>query len=298
MLSKYYKRVICGNQDLPEGNTSLLRSALKMRLNQKFSDVKLISLHPGGTLGIFFKAQLDNKYQFIKTYPAEPEYQRNLQKEIAIMSFLYERDLEFEYERIKIGDQELIFFRMDFLEYPSQSLTMAEVHNCIFDYQKKLEGHNYPVVYCLENVIDAGRSSRDFLYKKGLLSKVIYKQLGKSILFVEQNLPMFPRILCHGDLSNVNMMCKKGGKIIVIDWEDALIAFPGYDFLYWLTFFSQRQFYKRGLLESFGIDTAFGVSVMALIILVKCNLAYHSGAYRNDSLTFNERLQELYSILL
>lgn len=297
MLSKYYEQ-LDEKQVLAKGDIRPFAEILLKRLQLECPRAELVAIRPGGTLGIFFEARLDGKKQFIKTHPFGRSYQENILKEIELMSGIYGHEMVIKGETIELHGQELTFMRMDYLKALPQSLKPEEICRCVDNYQKRLSKQHYDVKYRFEEVIKAGWDSRELLYTEKCLSKKVYEQLGEAITCVEKKFPLLPQVICHGDLSQKNLMCNENGQVVVIDWEDALLAFPVYDFLCWLTFFPQRNLYKKGLLEEYGISMPFGVHVMALIILVKCGLSYRSGSYVNDSISFNERLGELYDKLM
>lgn len=247
MLSKYYKQIY-GKQVSAKGDIRPFADVLLKRLQLKYSQVELAEIQPGGTLGIFFEAFLDGKKQFIKTHPFGRVYQENILKEIEIMSSIYGNRLQIERETIEISNQVLTFMQMDYLQTSVQRLEPIDIYNCTIDYQKQLSEFRYDVKYKFGEVIKAGWDSRNYLYAEGCLSKVVYGQLEEAISYVEKTFRLLPQAICHGDLSQKNIMYKENGEIVVIDWEDALVAFPEYDFLLWLTFFPQRQYYKKGFL--------------------------------------------------
>ena len=85
---------------------------------------------------------------------------------------------------------------------------------------------------------------------------------------------------------------------VVIDWEDSLMAFGEYDYLYWLTFFSQRKYYSPALLENHDIDKVWGTDIMALITLVKSKMSYQNQSYKNNKISFQERIDEIYKMIV
>lgn len=296
MLSKYYG-LADGRAD--RGSLEPFAGVMAEHLKAKYSRVEWAKSAPGGTLGIFYDIWLDGKRQFIKTHRPGEGYQENIRKEAQILQALYGDELEIACETIRIRKQEQTFLRMDYLQYPRQSLAPAAVWDCTMDYQKRLSGQGHLVNYCFGEVIRAGWESRRLLYGEGLISQTVYGRLANSISRLEEQAPLRPRVICHGDLSDVNIMCRESdGKIFVVDWEDSLEAFPEYDFLYWATFFSRRPLYRKGFLEYFGIGASFGTDVMALIILVKCGLSYRSGSYIHNRLSFDGRLAELYEKMI
>lgn len=79
----------------------------------------------------------------------------------------------------------------------------------------------------------------------------------------------------------------------MLDWEDAMMAYPQYDILYWLTFYSQRKYYSCHLLNDIGVEVSFGKNVMAMILLIKCYLSYRNKSFLNNKLSINDRINEI-----
>ena len=100
-----------------------------------------------------------------------------------------------------------------------------------------------------------------------------------------------PHILCHGDLSNVNML-QRNGKAYIVDWEDAIWGVRGYDFLYWLTFMDQRTYMRKDTLQALGLCTERSKFILCFIILMKSYVSYKNKSYLNNKVTFSRRLQE------
>ena len=81
--------------------------------------------------------------------------------------------------------------------------------------------------------------------------------------------------------------------MFVVDWEDALLAYPEYDILYWLTFYSQRRYYSCHLFEDIGVDKQYGKDIMVMILLIKCYLSFVNESYKKNKLSINYRIDEI-----
>ncbi len=126
------------------------------------------------------------------------------------------------------------------------------------------------------------------------ITNELYQELSDSIWELKESINDCPPVICHGDCSNKNIMIYNG-KMVCIDYEDAFWGIADYDFLYWLTFMSQRKYYQKGLLKE--LDLAVGAHVarllMQMIVVLKCFQAYATGSYKGNHLSTTERIEEL-----
>lgn len=275
-------------------------SALISELKNNHKEVSIERTFPGGTLGIFFELSLDGKRKFVKTHQEGKTYKDNLLKEIEIISLLYKEVIQVDKIDIIQEGKQFTFMIMDFLYQVEHDIDTEEVKQCINKYQQGLLSNKINVKYTFVDIINAGKESLEVLYNNSFLSEKIYLMCKDSIEHIirknDEDTDL-ATVVCHGDLSNVNILYNESGQAVVIDWEDALLAFPEYDFLYWLTFFSQRKYYSADLFKRYNIDIRWGIDVMVLITIIKSAMAYRNGSYKNNSLSFEERIHEMYSIL-
>lgn len=295
MLSKYY-HLEEKNSDVFKVDRNIFLSTLLEVLREKYEEVKIEQTYPGGTLGIFFELYIGGKRKFVKTHQQGSRYRENLEKEIEIMSIVYGDIMEIEKIEIEVEGEKYFFMIMDYL-LSGMVIEPKEVQKCIKHYQQKLERKTVKVKYTFEQVLKAGDESLEILYARKFFTEKLYLRCKESLQRIAQrNIGLF-REISHGDLSNVNIMSTQKGVPVVIDWEDSLAAFPEYDYLYWLTFFSQRKYYSSTLFERNGIDKIWGTDIMVLITIVKSYMSYQNESYRNNKLSFEDRINEIYGML-
>lgn len=295
MLSKYYY--------LEEDNMNTFRvdmnifvSALIGELQKHHKEIALEQIYPGGTLGIFFSLYIDGKRKFVKTHQEGEKYHNNLLKEIKIMSIVYKDIIEVEQLTIIVNEREFTVMIMDFLTPVNNDIDVYKTRECIKNYQQRLNINDLVVDYTFTDVIKASVNALETLYTEKFLANSIYERCKESIRYVSGCYNKLPKTICHGDLSNVNIMCNDVGQLVVIDWEDSLTAFSEYDFLYWLTFFSQRKYYSNDLLTQNGIDKIWGVDIMIIITIVKSEMSYRNASYKKNRISFQERICEIYNM--
>lgn len=295
MLSKYY-HLEEKNRNGVKVDMNGFISALIGNLKERYKEVKMERISPGGTLGIFFELQIDGQKKFVKTHPYGKCYRDNLLKEMEIITLLYRDIVSVERVDICLEQTEITFLIMDYLHPVSNQADISDIKTCIKKYQQKLSVNDIAVQYSFQDIIRAGVQSLEILRSEGFLTES-YMKCRESIERVSAKQKVLPEVIGHGDLSNVNIMCKNSKQLIVIDWEDALVTFPEYDFLYWLTFFLQRKYYSGYLFQENGIDKIWGTDIMVLITLIKSEISYCNGSYKTNSISFEERVNEIYDMI-
>lgn len=290
MLSKFYH-----DNDVSTNRADTLEvSALNQMIGKIYpgKTVAVEKIFPGGTLNLFYRAVVDGKQFFIKTHMDNPMNRLNLQKEIEIMRTLYEHILDIHAFSITCKDTPKEFLMMDYIDLQNDAYPLDFVQNLIKSYRIRLA--DFPtdrVNYDVDDLYQASYQSYEILGASGLLSADVGLCCKKTL----NRLPTYKNrepILCHGDLSNANMMCWKD-TMLVLDWEDALLAYPEYDILYWLTFYSQRKYYSSHLFDDIGINEQYGKDIMLMILLTKCYLSYRNKSYLKNRLSINARLAEI-----
>lgn len=295
MLSKYYH--LNDNAGAGQADKDVFKSVLLECLKKKYKNIYIRQVFPGGTLGIFFELYADGKRKFAKTHYQGACYRENLEKEIEIMRLLYSNVIEIEKAEIDVDGKRSVVMVMDYLFSHSRQVTPHEVRECMEYYQKKLMENKLHVKYLFGQVIEAGKESLEALNGLGFFRKDVYLHCMESLYRIADRKISEEKAVCHGDLSSVNIMYSERGDPVVIDWEDSVVAFKEYDYLYWLTFFSQRKYYASGLLESSGIDKIWGTDIMALVTIIKSNMAFLNGSYKNNKISFQDRICEIYGML-
>lgn len=291
MLSKYYRY----NDEKVKADTFDV-SALNQKVKEIYSkDVIIERIHPGGTLGIFYQAIIDGKKKFIKTHMNGEMYHQNLLKEIELMKALYRDVLDISSFTMNYSGSKKEFMVMDFIEGQSTTYEIGFVRNLIESNSVKLGAISSNLInYNVDDLLNAAIKAYEILSEVDLLSRDV-RLWCKNALNRLEEYGDCNRVLCHGDLSNVNIMRWKKSTV-VIDWEDALLAYPEYDLLYWLTFYSQRKYYSCHLYEDIGVDEQYGKDIMVMILLIKCYMSYVNKSYTKNKLSIDDRINEIISM--
>lgn len=300
MLSKIYHY---NNPELKVQDCyNLYYQELKSVLTKTHELVHINEIRPGGTLGLFSYAEIDEKKRFIKTHLKGNTYRNNLLKEISILKILYEDCLDIAQEDILIGGEQQTFLIMDFLQEFKEPLALNKVKSIIEDNTEKLSNYkgkqlNLEDVYTITELYDEAVSALYLLDEKGFINKEVFKKCSNHFDYIKEEVlnKSDQSVLCHGDLSNKNIM-HLGNRPIIIDWEDSIIGTRDYDLCYWLTFFDQRVYYHQDLSELTNIEPGKLKAWMTLITVLKCYLSYKNGSYLSNAVSFDQRLEEIFSI--
>lgn len=251
------------------------------------------SIHPGGTLGLFFEGTKDGHKYFVKTHKPNEEARKNLIKELFIIQGIYGNDIELWSFCANIKGHEQVFLCMPFFEISKNEYSIKDIDNLASTYALILnDKQKYKMInYSEKDFINAVNVSNDMLFRKRLISKDIYHYIEKAFRNYE-SYTSDGLCVCHGDLSNPNIVDVEG-RLVALDWEDAMFGVPKYDLLYWLTFFSQRRYYNSMMFRDIGISEGYAKDIMAMILSVKSYLSVLNDSYHNNRLTIEDRIAEI-----
>jgi hypothetical protein len=195
-----------------------------------------------------------------------PKSAQNLQNEYYMLEELYGDQLYLD--PVSCGSSKIHGLVMTKLDHclVEKVDTLAIIPN--FQMTRTSLGKEQLTHRTFDNMIDLGKSAITEFLKTGLYTnKTAAKLYGDfdSLLYKWNS---SDRKLCHGDLSNENIMSLNHTNF-VIDWEDTFIGPPSFDFLYWLTFRSNVSTITYEDLTRFENDTDTSISILELIITLK-----------------------------
>ncbi len=299
MLSKIYHAAT-----LDKSSVAYSYLDLKEAFIDYFPNAKIFNYAPGGTLGILFYALIDEKKYFVKTHLNTRLCRENLIKEITIMKMLY-GDLLDTIERIEVTvkNTPYTFLIMDFLQSLECLPDIEDIKKLVADVSCSFEKIIVPssslelnCMYMFSHIHSKGSEALDTFTEHNLISYEISLECRKCLKNLESLTTIDKNYLCHGDLSNKNIL-QKNNTLIIIDWEDAFWGIPGYDICYWMTFFDQRKYYEKQIFNKLCVDTQIGISIMILVVILKSYFSFINNSYINNSLSFDQRIKEILSLL-
>lgn len=261
-------------------------------------DVNKVIRVKDGTIGVSFIIEVNGVSRFMKTHAVSDESD-NILKEYTILSRLYGEEIKPEIFSVIEHDCERKWLVMDMLVYPEGDIAINGIFAIISWYTEKLRvGWEKIPIKKNDNfltMINLGWNALENMSNSKVLSRELVRKIDFNLSLISKRIIHFPTCLCHGDLGPKNIMCDKT-KPIVIDWEDAFKGVEGYDYLYWLTFMSNRKFYSKNILGCTLLGKELETAIMTLIILLKSELSYRRGDYKRHKLSAEQRLTEVLSL--
>lgn len=295
MLSKLYHYKSASTQTKADLNFHM--SILNEYYKTKGIEAECELNNSKGTLGAFFTVILNGERRFVKVHLQTSPGKACQIKEISILKYLYQDKLNIESVAIDTDDCSMEYLVMDELERITDAISIDEMKDHIKYYSDKLQNGilKAHINFSIHEIINEAESALICLNQSNFFTVDIIKETENSIGRIKKGISMSDTIICHGDLSNANIM-KKGNELIVLDWEDAFWGCPEYDLMYWLTFFDQRKYYNKCIFEKHGLKNELNKDLMITIVLLKCYLSYLSKSYLYDKVSFNDRMVEILSL--
>lgn len=291
MLSKlrYVSEYLC---KLDSSVYELEIAALKEELGSKLTNLTPFT---GGTFGINFSGHLDGQPRFFKTY-ATADRRITLEREQIFLEITAGHQTDPVLLNVPVDGSRRTWLHTKTLN-PSESLEPAAVRKLIDEYDAKLEHFSeFRLSPSKEDnfnhLLSHGESALELLVKLNLLSPFVRHRASYHLACLRSNHHKWQIKLCHGDLSPANIL-HDGHNPIALDWEDAYWGFAGYDYLYWLTFFSNRKWLLPSSLGHGPLRRGDEIAIMVMILLLKSFLSVRNDSYRKNNLTIDQRLREV-----
>lgn len=284
----------------PDEAVSDLRSGIQassVLLEIGFSDAA-VSRVDTGTLSATFIVEKEEQRWFLKTH-LDRHGQKTLLKESAILAAVYPEELSPKFVEVGNGEGKQDWLMMKALNPLQTGFNVDESNRFETDLAGRLQGFKNVVLVPEEDSIAALQAEAwtalDNLSSHNLISSDIQRTVRLHLTRIENEIGNFAPCLCHGDLGPKNLMTD-GRQVFAIDWEDAFWGVEGYDFLFWLTFFSNRRYYSPGIFGKTPLGKPLELAVLVMILLLKSELSFRDGSYLANSLSFNQRIQEIISL--
>lgn len=252
----------------------------------------------GGVLGrnsfcYFRKRKRSGVLTFLKVNVPGQKNRAGLQREYEIYSVLYE-DIALGFYDISndISVLEMKCLRKALPMNPNEAKTLIDMN------LKKVNFTKLPMdcVYDVSDLLHAAKVEVSFLYNYGFIGNS-YAKIEGLLEHLSKVFQHIPRVLCHGDYGDVNVLANNNRQRVIIDWEDVFYGIEGYDFLYWLTFFNHRKYYCTKLFESLKGEYKTNMGILIMILLIKEAMSVYNGEFKRNQLTAEERIEELLDYL-
>lgn len=253
-----------------------------------------------GTLGVGFRALINGSRWFIKTHLLNDAIKANFLKEIALFSVIYNGQVDFKTLHTIEGNQSRTWLIMEELVgTKDEEVSIHKILELIRNYSKTLSTYSYRettvVKHDFSDLMQAAYLGLSILAKEKLISSSLQNELVYRFNTLKECMVSSSLQICHGDLGPKNIMSNDKG-LVVIDWEDAFWGIEGYDYLYWLTFFSNRIYLSQDIFGKTPWDKETDISIMLLILVLKSNLSYLMNTLSGNMLTIEERISEILNL--
>jgi hypothetical protein len=271
-----------------------LQSAVARHVEDGFGPVVLNPIL-GGTLGICFRADTVTKPFFIKTHRPDENSKENLLKEFDILKALYGHLIHLDRFDVNVPSDQRTCILMDWLDITTDPITPWDLRATIGECYETLSRtlcDRAAQFSTIAQLIDEGEHALFELERLQLVSAVTCARIQPYLVSLKNAVSDLRPVICHGDLSTKNIMLSRG-KNIIIDWEDSFVGFAGYDYLYWLTFMSNRKYLSRAILGYTALDEKSERGVLLTIVAIKSLISVRSKTIRSSHVPIEQRLLEL-----
>ncbi len=253
----------------------------------------------GGTLGLTYSLQIDERPKVLKTHVSAVGRQ-NIEKEVRLLRILYAG--KSEVSRLELTDDQhvKVALLMDEFKYPQREFEPSQIISLTGRYTAQLRSIARTEILASGDTMSAlfveGVRSLARLYTNHAISPVTHAEVEKNFSILSERIERLPAALCHGDLGPENVMCQSDETPVVIDWEDAFWGVEGYDYLYWLTFLHNRKYYGQDILGKTSLGKEIEIAILVLIVVLKSELSLRRDPHMNRQLSFDQRIAEILAL--
>lgn len=271
-----------------------LQSAVTRHLETSFGSASLSPI-VGGTLGICFRADTADKTYFVKTHRPDEDSQENLLKEFEILQTLYGQFVHIDRFDVVVASEPRTCMLLDWFDIKLDPVTPSDLRAIIgecYEALGRMPSRRATAFSTMADLIEDGDQALLELGRLELLSAETSARIQPYLVALKNAAGGLAPVICHGDLSNKNIMqCR--GRNIIIDWEDAFVGFKGYDYLYWLTFMDNRKYLSPSALGHTALDVTSERGVLLAIVAIKSLISVRSQTMRPSHVPVEQRLIEL-----
>lgn len=263
-------------------------------LELKGKKVEFKQLINDGTLGIVFSMKIDGRDKVVKTHLNNITIKNRFINECCIFKKIYGKTINIEILEIKIENCYYTYLVMDELSNDLKHVSIDLINKIISVYKDNFKEGFRNNIPNIRDILQRYNTGKKILLEKKLISKKNIKIID-SIDIIEKDICAEKLVFCHGDLSNKNIM-QKDNENIVIDWEDSFFGVEKYDFIYWLTFMQNRKYYNEYYFKLYKLNNQRSLYLFVVILILKCYLSYINKTYVNNKVSFDDRLDEVFSL--
>ena len=268
-------------------------------LSEHFGDqLQSLTRIQDGTSSLCFIGTLEGKQRFLKTY-TEASGRAYLLREYKMLD-LVSPQIEPRLIEVDQSDVSQVWLQTRVLD-SAIACTPQDVMNLIHTYRAQLDmcdatAIGFSAAHNINLLVSEADLALQELAQGNFLTTSTIQFVGSSIERLRILVQSDNWEICHGDLGPKNIL-RDGAVTVAIDWEDALWSIPGYDYLYWLTFYENRKWLRSEYLNVTGLVPEDEVAVMIVILLLKSVLSVRNGSHIRNALSINDRMTEVFAIV-
>ena len=211
-----------------------------------------------------FEADFEDKHFYVKIAPSGHPFGENLLLQRNVLAALYpELPIYFS------ENSKLVFLAVLELDKPSKY---------DFDVANSLVENDAGKNQLLVSLVPPNRNMDALVSKAGdalkffengeIVSKDLCKFLTDQVNTLKAHIGQTETVVNHGDVSNPNIFLLNN-RPILLDWEDIMIGYPGYDQVYWLTFLANLDQVTQRNLEEIPTSLEVVHATFFLVVVLK-----------------------------
>lgn len=210
-----------------------------------------------------FEADFNGKHFFIKMAHSGDFFGQNLLMQNKILAALYP-----QLKSVMVEDSPLNYLAIPSLKKLDR-YSFTQVNELLIATGKKsLIDSVIPNGNSIESMIHLAHRANSYFYNKSTLDQMFFDLINNQIKKLEDYLPGIELIANHGDVSNPNIFLLNGD-LILLDWEDVMLGFPGYDQVYWLTFLANSDQINLANLQAIPAPLDIVHATFFLVVILK-----------------------------
>jgi hypothetical protein len=228
-----------------------------------------------------FEADYHRDHYFVKIAPADHILGKNLKLQGEILNELYP-----QLELKLFQSSKLVGLAITELE-KMQKYSFQEIEEAL-DQSIKSNRQLLNMIPPNRNIfslIEIAYTATKFFTERKIISFEISEKVIKEINHLFEYVSAAAQIVNHGDLSNPNIP-------ILLDWEDVMIGYSGYDQIYWLTFFANANEITVENLKRISGPSEVMRATFSFVVILKEYLFALKGESQNRTST-QQRLKDL-----
>lgn len=288
MLSK----IISNDDFLSVKDSDAFYRRIRLDLENTFPGYSISKMGEEGTLGVLFLLTNENKENIVvKTHIDSSACKERLKKESMVMQQVQNSIF---IDSIEISDKTyLLMKKCEQMKDEPKMDSIIELCERVNGFSKDVQKLRVQLP-SMEEYLKYSCVGLKALKERDELSGALYIDMMNDLQTFSDELRNLPRVICHGDCGNKNIMVYEGN-LVLLDFEDAFWGIEDYDVLYWLTFMSQRKLYYKGMLSEMklGVTAHQARVIMQMIVVLKSYQSVLNGMYKFNRLSVMDRLLEL-----